>query len=132
MQAVEVNPHHLNAQKKVKVIRKKILKSTRRKTVYKRNDIIEITTKIMTPQAVTQMLNIRGRKKELIQVLGHLTDATEQLAGIGREKEIVKGEVEDTGTHWNMKEKERGTESEKEIERGRGCGREREGECLHH
>jgi hypothetical protein len=74
------------------------------------------------------------RKRELIQVLGHLIDDTEQLVGIGREieKEIVKGEVEDTGTHWNMKEKERGAESEKEIERGKGCGREKEEECLHH
>lgn len=74
------------------------------------------------------------------QVLGHLTDAIEQLAGIGREKEkgkeIVKGKVEDTGTHWNMKEKESGTENEseteKEIERGIGCGRGKEEECLHH
>jgi len=40
------------------MIRKKILKSTRRKIVSKRNGTTEITTKIMTPQAVTQMLNI--------------------------------------------------------------------------
>lgn len=40
------------------MIRKKILKSTRRKIVFKRNGTTEITTKIMTPQAVTQMLNI--------------------------------------------------------------------------
>jgi hypothetical protein len=78
------------------------------------------------------------RKRELNQVLGHLTDAIEQLAGTGREKEkeIVKGEVEDSGAHWNMKEKESGTENEsateKEIERGIGCGRGKEDECLHH
>jgi hypothetical protein len=77
------------------------------------------------------------RKRELIQVLGLLTADIEQLAGIGREKEkrIVKGEVEDTGTHWSMKEKEKGieneSETEKEIGRGIGCGREREEECLH-
>ena len=40
------------------MIRKKILKSTRRKIAFKRNGTTEITTKIMTPQAVTQMLNI--------------------------------------------------------------------------
>lgn len=39
---------------------KKILKSTRRKTVYKRNGIIEIITEIMTLQAVTQKLSTRG------------------------------------------------------------------------
>jgi hypothetical protein len=78
------------------------------------------------------------RKRELIQVLGLLTGDIEQLVGIGREREkgIVKGEVEDTGTHWNMKEKESGTENEseteREIERGIGCGREKEEECLHH
>lgn len=80
------------------------------------------------------------------QVLGRLTDAIEQPAGIRREKEkeieekketeMVKGEVGDTGTHWNMKERESGTENEsgteKEIERGIGCGRGKEEECLHH
>jgi hypothetical protein len=73
------------------------------------------------------------RKRELIQVLGHLTDDIEQPAGIGREKEkkIMRGEVVDTGTRWNMKEKENGSETEKEIGKGIGCGREREEECLH-
>jgi hypothetical protein len=76
------------------------------------------------------------RKRELIQVLGHLTADMEQLAGIGREKKkkIVKGEVEDSGSHWSMREKESGieneSETEKEIGRGIGCGREREEECL--
>lgn len=72
----------------------------------------------------------------MIRVPGHLTDGTEQLAGIvkGREKEkeTVKGEVSDIGAHWNVKGKESGIEKEKEIEKGIGCGKEREEECLHH
>lgn len=94
MQAVEVHHHHQSTLKKVKV-KKKILKFTRRKIVFKRNGTTEITTKIMTPQAVTQMLNILDGKRELVQVPGHLTDDMEQLAEIvkGRGKEIVSGEV---------------------------------------
>lgn len=116
MRAVEVHRHRLSTLKKVKVIRKKILKSTRRKIVYKRNGITEITTKIMTPLEVTQMLNILGGKRELVQVPSHLTDDIEQLAEIvkGRGKEIVSGEVQDIGTHWNVREKESGTEKESE------------------
>jgi hypothetical protein len=70
----------------------------------------------------------------LIQVLGHLTDDIEQRAGIEREteKKIVKGEVEGTGTRWNLTETGSGIENEREIERGIGCGREREEECHHH
>ena len=34
------------------------MKFTRRKIVFKRNGTTEITTKIMTPQAVTRILNI--------------------------------------------------------------------------
>jgi hypothetical protein len=66
------------------------------------------------------------RKRGLVQVLVHLTDDTEHLAGIvnGREREIVKGEVLDTGAHWNVSEKGR--------ERGIGCVRESEEECLRH
>ena len=54
------------------------------------------------------------RKRGLVQVPGHLTDDIEQLAEIvkGRGKEIVSGEVRDTGTHWNVREKESGTEKE--------------------
>jgi hypothetical protein len=66
------------------------------------------------------------RKRELVQVPIHLTDDIERLAGIvnGTEKEIVKGEVEDTGVHWNVRESGR--------EKGTGYGREREEECLRH
>ena len=71
------------------------------------------------------------RKRDLVQVPGHLTDDIEQLAEIvrGRGKEIVSVEVRDTGTHWNVREKESGTE--KESERDIGWGREKEEECLH-
>jgi hypothetical protein len=56
------------------------------------------------------------RKRELVQVPSHLTDDIEQLAEIvkGRGKEIVSGEVQDIGTHWNVREKESGTEKESE------------------
>jgi len=60
------------------------------------------------------------RKRELVQVPGHLTDDIEQLAEIvrGRGKDILSGEVRDTGTHWNVKEKESGTEKESERDTG--------------
>jgi hypothetical protein len=56
----------------------------------------------------------------LVQVPSHHTDDTKQLAETvkGRGKEIVSGEVQDIGTHWNVRGKESGTE--KGSERGIG------------
>lgn len=50
----------------------------------------------------------------MVQVPGHLTDDMEQLAEIvkGRGKEVMSGEVQDTGTHWSVREKESGIEKE--------------------
>lgn len=60
------------------------------------------------------------RKRELVQVPGHPTDDIVQLAEIvkGRGKEIVSGEVRDIGIHWNVREKESGTEKESERDIG--------------